>query len=400
MRHYFLGLAANYSRKQRLEHTFAAGRKKDCDELKKFLEKKYSGEAILAKNGRSALALALKAYFKPGDEVIVNGFTCYAVYEAVRAAGLVPIFADIDKNSLNFDNESLKQILRAGPAVAASPTSSKDSVGVPPAPSPAREKLRGIIIQNTFGNPVDIEAIEKFAKKYDLMIVEDLAHCTGVKYTDGREVGTVGAATVLSFGKEKSIDTISGGALVLRGKTKITKEAPEDFPKIKKPHLSPRPSDALRARFYPLFGAIARGLSYIHLSGLWMRILLKIRWIEKSADNKLDLDRKISKFEAKLALKQLESLKKTSEGGIRDFYLVKNRDETLRKLRKAGYYFDSIWYEKPVSPKRYYKKVHFPEEQCPNAVFVAKHIVNLPIYYNKKELKLAQKIIEEDQYGR
>ena len=80
MRHYFLGLAANYSRQQRTTHTFAIGRKRDCDDLRKFLEKKYVGEAILTKNGRSALALALKAYFKPGDGIIVNGFTCYAVY--------------------------------------------------------------------------------------------------------------------------------------------------------------------------------------------------------------------------------------------------------------------------------------------------------------------------------
>jgi len=88
-KHYFLGLAANYSRKRCLAHTFAIGRKKDRGALQRFLTQKYGGETILTKNGRSALALALKAYFDPGDAVIVNGFTCYAVYEAVKAQKFV-----------------------------------------------------------------------------------------------------------------------------------------------------------------------------------------------------------------------------------------------------------------------------------------------------------------------
>ncbi len=388
MKHYFLGLAANYTRKERLVHTFSIGRKKDCAELEQFLAKKYGGEAILCKNGRSALALALKAYFKPGDAIIINGFTCYAVHEAVKAAKLEPVYVDISKEDLNFDTKSLENIFRAGPAAAASPTVLDvrlRAAGVPPAASPARKRrIRGIIIQNSLGNPVDIVKIEKFAKEHNLTIIEDLAHCAGVKYPDGREVGTVGAATALSFGKDKSIDTISGGAVILRAPSVLTKTLP---------YKRPRPSDHLRARFYPLFGAMCRGLSYIHLGGAFMRLLVKIHWVERSADNKLDLTRKISKFEAKLALKQLKGLKKSDEGRIRDFYLVNNRDEVLRKLKKAGYYFSGFWYEKPVSPERYYRKVHFPEDECPNAVFITEHIINFPNYYSKQDLNKAREII-------
>lgn len=359
-KHYFLGMAANY--KGRLwAHTFAIGREYDRGALQRHLVQKYQGEkAILTKNGRSALALALKAYFEPGDAVIINGFTCYAVYEAVKAAGLAPIWADINRNDLNFDINSLKCIMGS--------------------------KIRGIIIQNSLGNPVDIVAIEKFAKTHNLTIIEDLAHCAGVKYSDGREAGTVGAAAALSFGKDKSIDTISGGAVVLRDHCKKVIKAPSKLPKI---------SDTLRARFYPLFGAMARGLSYVKLGGAFMRCLVKIHWVEKSADNKLDLERKIAKFEAKLALKQLKNLKKTEEKPLREFRLVNNREELLKKLRENGYYFDGFWYEKPVSPERYYKKVHFPETECPIATEVANKIINLPTYYNKRDLEPALKIIAE-----
>ncbi len=384
---YFLGMAAGFSKKARLEHTFCIGWEKDRRELAEFLEKKYGlsigveneektaetgknpktviseqarnmdPRAILCKNGRSALCLALKAYFNRGDKIIVNGFTCYAVVEAIKKAGLVPVFADISRKDLNFNVETLEKVANGA---------------------------RGLIIQNSLGNPVDIFAIEKFAQKHNLILIEDLAHSAGRKYRDGREMGTVGAATALSFGKDKAIDTVSGGAVILRDPCKNAIKAPTKFPKL---------SDHLRARFYPLLGAVCRGLTRIHLGGALMRGLVKIHWVEKSADNRLDLERKISKFEAKLALKQLKTL--SGRAPIREFYLVDDRDKVLRELRRAGYYFDGFWYEKPVSPERYYKKVHFPEEKCPEAVFISQHIVNFPRYYTKKELEGARKIVEQ-----
>lgn len=397
MKHYFLGMAANY-KGQLWAHTFAIGRERDRGALQRFLTQKYDGQAILAKNGRSALALALKAYFEPGDAVIVNGFTCYAVYEAVKAAKLIPIWADINKDNLNFDAHVLEDLIsdssrlaRSGPSLRAELRSHRSPlVADGLEPSETQVPVKGVIIQNSLGNPVDIVSIEKFAKQHNLTIIEDLAHCAGVKYPDGREAGTVGAAAALSFGKDKSVDTISGGAVVLRDSCKAVIKAPSKLPKI---------SDTLRARFYPLFGAIARGLSHIKLGGAFMRCLVKIHWVEKSADNKLDLERKIAKFEAKLALKQLKNLKKSGEPPLREFYLVRDRGEVLKKLQEKGYYFGGFWYEKPVSPERYYKKVHFPEDKCPVATEVAAKIINFPTYYSKKDLEPAHKIIAEYMEG-
>ena len=398
MRRYFLGLAANYSRKERLAHTFAVGREKDRRELGEFLGRKYEGEAILTKNGRSALALALKAYFEPGEAVIVNGFTCYAVYEAIKSAKLVPIWVDINKENLNFDVKTLGNVIGSEISGNSRPyatneerneRSSTHNDGPERASrelSKSHSQIKGIIIQNSLGNPVDIVALEKFAKKHNLTIIEDLAHSAGVKYSDGREAGTVGAAAAFSFGKDKSIDTISGGAVVLRHPYKNTIKAPSKLPKI---------SDTLRARFYPMFGAISRGLSYVHLSGIFMRGLIRIHWVEKSADNRLDLTRKIAKFEAKLALKQFKELKKSGEQPLREFCLVSNRGEVIKKLQKKGYYFGGFWYEKPVSPERYYKRVHFSEKDCPVAVEVAKKIVNFPAFYSKRDLKAARDIVAE-----
>ena len=358
MKRYYLGL--NAGGPKALKCFFTHGASKDLRLLSSYLSKKYQGAAILTKNGRSALCLALKSYFDPGDKIIVNGFTCYAVYEAVKEAGMTPIFADITKTDLNFDVKTLEKLLKDNPT-----------------------HTKGIIIQNTLGNPVDIAVIEKFAEKHNLVMVEDLAHSAGIKYSDGRMAGTVGDATVFSFGKDKAINTISGGAVVLRNPTRHEIEAPFKLPKI---------SEYLRARFYPIFSATCRGLNHIHLGGALMRGLIKIHWVEKSADSRLSLNRRPLKFQAKMALDQFKNLRGSEP--LREFYLVRDRTKVLRDLREAGYYFDSFWYEKPVSPMRYYKEVGFPEKSCPTAVEVADTIINLPIYYSKNDLLKAREIIK------
>lgn len=352
MRRYYLGLNANGP--SAIRCLFCMGKSKDLRDLIRFLSGKYQGTSILTKNGRSALSIILKSYFEPGDRIIINAFTCYAVYEAVKAAGMVPVFADIDAEGLNFNVDTIKKVC---------------------------DGAKGIIVQNSLGNLVDIAKIEEFANKNGLLIIEDLAHVVKTKYPDGREVGTVGAATAFSFGKDKAINAISGGAVVLRTPVKHEIKAPSKMPKL---------SDHLRARLYPFFCAICRGLNHFHIGGPLMRALIKIHWVEKSADNKLSFSRRLSKFQAKLALDEFEK----TPHKLREFYLVKNRREVLKKLREAGYFFDGFWYEKPVSPERYYKKIKFPEESCPTALDVAEKIINFPAYYKKADLKKAYEIID------
>lgn len=233
---------------------------------------------------------------------------------------------------------------------------------------------------------MDIKAVERFAGKHGLVIIEDLAHCAGIKYADGREAGTIGAASVLSFGKDKSIDTISGGAVVLRYPCKTTIRAPKKLPKM---------SDRIRGRIYPLIAGAVRGLSYVHLGGLCMRVALKLHLVEKSADNKLELDKTLTPAEAKLALRQLKALNTSGEAPLREFYLVDDRALVLDELKRAGYHFAGFWYETPIAPERYYKKADFDEAKCPVATEVARQIINFPTYYTRSDLAEARKIVQK-----
>jgi hypothetical protein len=147
-----------------------------------------------------------------------------------------------------------------------------------------------------------------------------------------------------------------------------------------------------------LFAAIARGLSHLRLERPWLGLLLKLRWIERSADIKLSTDTTISYWQAKLALKQLKKLKNSA---LREFYLVDNRGACLKELKKHGYRLEEFWYEVPVAPERYYESVGYPERNNPNAVFFAQHVVNIPTWYrtkrHKKEVAEAKRIIKSHE---
>ena len=376
---YFLGQASNYRAKDVIKHTFAIASKKWHSMLRQYLAKMYHTEpknVFLMNNGRSALAAAFKA---EKSEVIINGFTCYAVVQAVEKAGMIPVYADINRKTLNFDTKTLEKALEKHP------------------------KAKALVIQNTLGVCVNIKDIEEFAKNHKLIIIEDLAHCAGFKYADGRTVGSVGAAAALSFGKGKSLDAITGGALIINDDSKINYEVTSKLDRKTPLHFgyqAPKLSDSLRARFYPLLASIGRGFSKIHLEKYWYGPLIKLHFIERAVDAKLNFGRRPASWQAKLIMRQLENIEKTGAKPIRTFRLVNNRAATLKKLEDAGYNFREVWYDVPVSPVRYYRQVNFDEAACPVATEIAAHIVNIPTYYPAEELNRAVKIIEEDEYAK
>ncbi|MBQ8984685.1 DegT/DnrJ/EryC1/StrS family aminotransferase [Candidatus Saccharibacteria bacterium] len=361
----FLGQASNYKSKDVLKHTFAFGSRKCANKLRYEIAKRYTTlESLvhLMNNGRSALAAGLKLTIPEGSEVIINAFTCYAVVQAVEYAGMKPVYADIDEKTLSFTAETLEDAL-------------KD-----------HKNVKAIILQNTLGIPMDIKAIEKVAEENKLVMIEDLAHCTGMKYVDGREIGSVGAVAALSFGKGKSLDSITGGALVINDRHLKIMKSVKKHPKL---------SDTLRARWYPVLASVGRSLSRIHLEKYWYGPLIKIHFIERAVDAKLDLKRRPAYWQDKLILKQLEKIPEKGAKPIRTHKFVKNRAELIEKLARNGFNFREIWYDVPISPVRYYKDMNFPEKEFPVATKVAKKIINLPTYYKAEDLKPALEIIKE-----
>lgn len=370
-----LGQASNYSMRQVWRHLFAYGTANSSLQLAEKLAQRYGVEpsqVALYHTGRSALTAALMAVAPQGNvDVIVPGLTCIAVIRAIKAAHCRPVFVDIEPTNLEYNYTKLEQKLAALQSQA-SPIDNNDDVC-----------YNGsiILVQNTLGISWHAEKLLELAEKYHATLVEDLAHCAGRLYADGREVGTIGAAAALSFGKGKAIDTISGGATIIR--QGALPPAPLKLPKL---------SDRWRDRWYPLFGAIARGTWKSGFGRVFMGGLVKIGWVQRSADAELDLNHRLTHWQARLACAQLDQLVSSP---LRDFRLVHDRAQVLRQLECAGYYFDEIWYDTPVSPRRYLAEADFPAAECPQTVQIAEQIINIPTWYYADRLQSAYQIIKE-----
>lgn len=159
-------------------------------ELQKKLQEHFSANAWMFGSGREALFALLRSLaLTNGDEVIVQGYTCIVVPNAVIAAGGTPVFVDIDKETLSLNMDDVKKAVTS--------------------------RTRVIICQHTFGLEAPLLELRDLCAKHNLLLIEDCAHVIPEKISvDG--IGGVGGAVLLSFGRDKAISGVTGGAIVCR----------------------------------------------------------------------------------------------------------------------------------------------------------------------------------------
>lgn len=401
----FLGLASNYPAGRTLRHLFAWGTPSDSRAIRQALAARYGAsieQTALYHTGRSALAAALIAVAEPGAKVILPGLTCIAVVRAIKAAGCIPVYSDIDPKTLQYDFDTLDKTLM----LCYNEDNDSQSPAFPRPDGETTTHPRPVIIaQNTLGLALDAKKLEEVAKKHNALIVEDLAHSAGRFYPDGREIGTIGAAVALSFGKGKAIDTICGGALIVRqpktqseetqtrpeSQTQLGTQTQQPNTQLPQPAKKPRLSQRLRDRWYPVFAGLSRAFWSIGLGQILLAACVKLHWIERSADAELSLDTRLTHWQARQALAQLAKLPRTP---LREHHFVKDRDHVLQELKSRGYDLCEIWYDTPVSPVRYAFEADFPVDRCPATVKVAEHIINLPTWYPPEKIAPAREFIK------
>lgn len=144
--------------------------------------------AIAVNSGTSALHLCIRALgIGESDEVIVPSFAFIAVANAVRYERAVPVFADIEPETLNLDPRSVEAAITP--------------------------RTRAIIAVHTFGCPADLDAILEIARRHHLCVIEDGCEAIGAEY-QGKKVGSFGNVGVFGFYPNKQITTGEGGAVV------------------------------------------------------------------------------------------------------------------------------------------------------------------------------------------
>lgn len=164
-----------------------------CKKLANFLGVKY---ATLVNSGSSANLAAFSALtskklgerrIKPGDEVITVATSFPTTVNPIIQNRAIPVFIDVDLGSRNAVPQLVQKAIS--------------------------KKTKAIMMAHTLGNPFDLKAVMRVAKKYKLWVIEDCCDALGSKFSD-KFLGSFGDLATFSFYPAHQITMGEGGAVV------------------------------------------------------------------------------------------------------------------------------------------------------------------------------------------
>jgi len=386
MKSIFNSLGSNYDLKfvlLALQQIFFAN-KRALTKLERLLEEMFQGKAYLFYKGRDAIEFTLRSFdIGKNDEVITQAFTCYAIEEAIKRTGAQPVYADLGDDQLNPSIKTLNEALKRS------------------------KNAKAVLIQHTLGHPAQILEIKKWCQKNNLLLIDDLAQSLGGVDEKGDSLGTQADAVVLSFGRDKVVDAVAGGAVVFKNQQALKKA--EDTMS----HLSTQVSKQLiiKEMLYPKITRLIRNTYDFGLGKLVHFLAKKLSLLKspiisetkqysampvafaslalyqfKQLDSELKHRKHIAKiYEQNLKnIKAVKSLsdKSSIENGsnLRFAIKVKEPKNLITYLNKHKIYLADRWYRKAVDCGTLECDSLYQSGLCPNAEEMANTIVNLPTH--------------------
>ena len=181
---------------------------------------------IATVNGTTALHLAMVlAGVKYNDEVITQPLTFVATANAIAHAGGIPVFVDVDKDTMGLSPVALKAFLDEFATVNNEGQCINKKTG---------RRIAACVPMHTFGFPVKIEEIIAVCAAYHIPVIEDAAESLG-SYYKNRHTGTFGLLGTFSFNGNKTVTCGGGGAIVTNDET-IAQRAKHISTTAKVPH--------------------------------------------------------------------------------------------------------------------------------------------------------------------
>lgn len=151
--------------------------------------------AVGLASGTDALYLSLRALdITQGDEVITTPFSFIATAEAITYVGGIPVFVDIQRDTLNMDISKLEEKITP--------------------------RTKAIIVVHLFGLPSDMNELMHIARKYNLKVIEDCAQAFGASYRNAR-VGSIGDCGCFSFYPSKNLGAYGDGGMITTSDAEI-----------------------------------------------------------------------------------------------------------------------------------------------------------------------------------
>ena len=295
--------------------------------------------AIGVASGSDALTLSLKALgIEEGDEVITVPNTFIATVDAISRNGAKPVFVDIDLETYNINVAKIEEKIT--------------------------DKTKAIIPVHLYGQPADMDAIIKIAKKkYDLKIIEDACQAHGAEYK-GKKVGSLGEVGCFSFYPAKNLGAYGDGGMVVTNNEEIAERIKmlRNYGQSKK--------------YYHDFMGYNSRLDEIQAAVL----RVKLRYLDEWNDKR----REYAKLYNEL-LKNVSGVETPIEKEfvkhVYHLYVIrcKNRDELQQYLSSKGV-STGIHYPIPVHLQKAYKHLEYKQGDFPITEKYSKEILSLPMF--------------------
>lgn len=362
------------------------------------------GNVVLTTSGRQALYDILRASgIGSGDEVILQAFTCIAVPESIIWTGAKPVYADIDSTTYNLTSQSVQARIS--------------------------EKTKAIIVQHTFGIPADIEELVRIAHEKNILLIEDCAVSLGGMHS-GKPLGSFGDAAILSFGRDKVVSSVFGGAAVVK-----SEELYRTLRGYEEARTYPSFSWTLQQLLHPILFSIILPTYSFGIGKLLLLVAQKGGLLskayesgERSGEKPSHLEWKFppvlahlvhaqfSKFgamqgrRAEVAARysagisnpdtvHAEPSTMSRPGWLRYPLRVSSKKDFLAKAKRAGMILGD-WYDAPLTPKNSDMSAFgYTNGMCSVAEDVANHIVNLPTYPTLTDAQVERVITFTNSYG-
>ncbi len=373
----------------------------------KFASYVGSGKCISFAAARMAFYALMKSLsIDKGSEVIITGFTCAVMANAVIRTGANIIYADIDPKNYGSSYQDIKNKITP------------------------RTKM--IVAQHTFGVPCDIKKISTLCNSLGIFLLEDCALSFDSKCED-KKLGNYGDAAIFSTDETKPINTIIGGLIYTKNDTlfnKLNMLRKNSF-ELNKDHQTRIYKKFLFSRKYYnpnkyVFGRIMNSVNLILnklIYGNKKPVTLNLDSTHKVENTNLSYPypAKLPTFVARIGLYELENwdkekkLRKTNFDQYKKLFLNKNisciyddisqeitplrflivsHDLNIKiKNNLYNFFIGDSWFSSPLigtkeSPVLFGYKIG----DCPVAENICKNIINLPC---NLEPSFAKKFIED-----
>lgn len=346
-------------------------------------------------SGRAALYAILKAMqIKSGGEVILPGYTCIVTPNAIRRAELTPVYVDISRRDFNMSPDAVERAITP--------------------------RTCAILVQHTFGIPCDVDALLDIGARKGIPLVGDGAHAIGARWKD-RPIGVWGVASFFSTQATKMLTTERGGFTVtadrelaarireVQAAAAFDSERHERAALLRwcyRAALFARPGVTPRARAAEAFVAAvgAPGLAGIldfdreeyaaALNGecaepfpsrmpnlLAYAGVLQMQRIEPDLAHRRELAAYLeSELPQRGAVIANYPRDRAAPSWVRFPFLVEDRAAWAASMERAGL-APGYWLNDPIHPKgSNWQASGYVRGSCPNAEYVAEHILNIPVH--------------------